>query len=190
MLGALNQLIVRVSASGWLFLLTAILAFGSLGIMMRIGAAFSGITGGVPPFDLQNGLTSAQVIEQLPHYTGEARQLYLQFTAIDYLFPFAAGLFLAAIAAFCLRRAFPGAYAMINGRELLPLLMLATLFDWCENIAALASILTYPDTSTALATALVVAKRLKLTMVFSTQGLVVLLLSATVVLLMRRLRPG
>ncbi len=179
MLRAVNWLIIRTSGNVWLFIVTAVVAFGSLSLLMQIGASFPAVAGGAQPFDLQNGLTAGEVIEQLAGYTDEAHRQYYLFTAIDYVFPFAAGLFLAAIAAFCLRRSFPYAYAMLAERALLPLLMAGSLFDWCENAAALVAILSYPETSAWLASALVAAKRLKLTLVIATQLLVALLVLTT-----------
>jgi hypothetical protein len=179
MIGGLNRLIIRISCSGWLFIATTVVFVTSLGALMQIGEAFPAVAGGAQPFDLQNDLTTAQVVDQLRAYTDDARRQYFLFTAIDYVFPLAAGLFLAAIAAFCLRRSFPEAYALAAGRSLFPLLMAGTLFDWVENLAALAAILSYPEVSTGLATALVVAKRLKLTLVVTVQLLVALLLLAT-----------
>jgi hypothetical protein len=179
MLRALNQLIIRVSGNGWLFIVTTAVAFTSLSILIRIGESFPAVAGGAQPFDLQNSLTAGQVLSQLALYTDEAEQQYLVFTAIDYVFPFAAGLFLAAIAAFCLRRSFPGAYAAMESRSLYPLLMAGSLFDWCENIAALTAILSWPDTPDGVASAIVIAKRFKLTLVIGTQILVGLLLLAT-----------
>jgi hypothetical protein len=178
MLRAPNRLIVRVSASGGLFAMTMLVMFASLFTLMRIGAAFPAVAGGAQVFDLQNNLTAEQVLDQLPGYSDDARQLYWLFTAIDYVFPFAAGLFLAAIATFCVRLAFPSAYAWITARNLLPLLMLGTLFDWCENVAAITAILAYPATSADMAAAIVVAKRLKLAMVMASWGVVALLLLA------------
>src|SRR5262245_15387995 len=128
-LAMLNRLIVRTSSSAWLFIASFAVTFVTLQSLMRIGRAFQPEAGGAEPFDLQNGLTAEQVLAQLPAYTDQARQLYFAFTAIDYVFPFAAGLFMAAIAAFCLRHSFPGVYATLVSRNLLPLLMLASLFD-------------------------------------------------------------
>jgi len=180
MLQRLTGLIVRVSGSAPLFGLVTVLFVGSLALLMRIGAAFPAVAGGAQVFDLQNGLTADQVLAQLPGYTDAARALYLQFTAIDYLFPFAASLFLAATAAFCLRRTFPGAYAVALARNLLPLLMVAALFDWAENVAALTAIQSWPDTTPAMATAVVVAKRLKLAFTVAGQAVVGVLVVATV----------
>jgi hypothetical protein len=177
----LSRLIVRVSESAPLFALTTVLAFGSLFALMRIGAAFPPAAAGAAVFDLQNTLTAAQVLEQLPGYTDQARRLYFRFTAVDFLFPFAASLFLAAIVAFCLRHGFPGLYAMALKRRLLPLVMAAALFDWIENVAVLVAITAWPGTTPAMASAIVVAKRLKLGFLFGTQVLVGLLVLATAV---------
>lgn len=191
MIGALNRLIIRISASGWLLVTTMAVGFGSLAALIQIGNAFPAVAGGAQPFDLQNELTAAQVLGQLPGYTDEARRQYALFTAIDYVFPLTMGLFLAGIATFCLRHAFPRAYGQATQRQLLPLLLLASLFDWCENIAAITAITAWPDTTPAMATAVVVAKKLKLTFVFATQGLVLLLaLAAAVAWLRRRAAPA
>ena len=178
---AVNQLIVRVSASGPLFLLTLAVFAGTLFLLTSISNGFPAIAGGAPPFDMQNGLTAAQVLEQLPGYTDEARRQYLAFTAIDYVFPFAGGLFLAAIAAYCLRKQFAPIYARAVAGNWLAWLMLASLFDWCENIAAITAISAWPGTTEAMATAVVVAKKLKLGFLCATQGGVLLLMLASAV---------
>ena len=182
----LNRLILRISVSGWWFAGTALLAFASLSALKRIGAGFPAVAGGAQPFDLQNGLTADQILQQLAGYTDQARQTYLVFTSIDYVFPFAAGLFLAALGAFGLRHGFPGVYAEAARRNLFPLFLAGTLFDWCENIASLTAIMSYPDTSAALAGAVVLAKGLKLVLVSTTQGLAVLLLLAAAAKRLRR----
>jgi hypothetical protein len=176
MLQWLNRLIIRISGSGWLFVLTTVIAFGSLAILMQIGNAFPAHAGGVQPFDLQNALTPEQVYPQIAGYTGRARQLYYLFTTIDYVFPLAAGLFLAAAGAFALRHGLPQIYAGMVSRRLLPLFLIGSAFDWCENVAALTAILSYPEGSSAIATTLVAAKRAKLFFVVVTQALTVVLL--------------
>jgi hypothetical protein len=189
MLGALHRLIVRVSANGWLFTATTVVMVACLRALIEIGAGFPAVAGGAPPFDLQNALTAPEVLSQLAGYGDEARRRYFLFTAIDYLFPFAAGVFLAAIIAFCLRRSFPGIYASLDGRRLLPAFMAGSLFDWCENIAALTAILSYLETPAAVATAVVVAKRFKLALVIATQALALLLLLVTAARWRRPARP-
>jgi hypothetical protein len=176
MLQRLNQLIIRISKSGWLVVLTTVIAFGSLAILMQIGNAFPAHASGAQPFDLQNALTPDQVYPQIAGYTERARQLYYLFTTIDYVFPFAAGLFMAAAGAFALRHGLPQIYAGMVSRRLLPLFLIGSAFDWCENVAALAAILSHPDGAGAIATALVAAKRAKLFFVVLTQALTVVLL--------------
>ena len=185
MLAMLNRLIVRTSSTPWLFVTAFAVNFGTLQAMFQIARRFEAETG-FQPFDLQNGLTPQQVLAQLPAYTDHARQLYFGFTALDYIFPFAGALFMSGIAAFCLRRSFPQLYAALVARNLLPLLMLASLFDWCENVAAITAILSWPDTTTAMATAIVVAKKLKLGFLYTTWSLVAVLVAATLVLAVAR----
>ncbi|MBM4197256.1 MAG: hypothetical protein FJ197_09220 [Gammaproteobacteria bacterium] len=179
MLRALNGLIVRISSSLPLFLATVAVFVLTLTALTRISNDFPAIAGGALPFDMQNGLTAADVLAQLPGYTEQARAKYRLFTAIDYVFPVAGGLFIAAVAAFCLRRQFAAVYERAVAGAWLPWLMLASLFDWCENVAAIVAINAWPDTTMAMATAIVVAKKLKLGFLFATQGAVALLALAS-----------
>ena len=98
----LSDLILKASRSWPLFLLALAVTFGSLFVFTSvIQPRFEALTG-FPPYDLQNQLTVEQVYAQLGAYPAEARQLYYGFAAIDFLFPFFASLFLAAITAFSL----------------------------------------------------------------------------------------
>jgi hypothetical protein len=162
MAAALQRLIVRISATGTWYVAVLVVAVGSFTTLMRIGTAFPDVAAGNAPFDLQNGLAASDVYPQLSGWTPAARQLYFLFSAVDWVFPLAAGLGLAATIAFCLRRSAPRAYAWVTGRTLLPLLLAPTAFDWLENIFAVAAVATYPQGPAWLPAALVVAKRAKL----------------------------
>jgi hypothetical protein len=176
MLQRLNRLIIRISSSGWLFIATTLVFAGSLSALIQIGNAFPAHTGGARPFDLQNGLTADQVFTQLAGYSDRARQLYYLFTAIDYVFPLAAGLFLGGAGAFALRHGLPGVYRAMSQRGLFPLFLIGSAFDWCENVAALTAVLGFPDAPAAVPMLLVAAKRAKLFFVMLTQATVAVLL--------------
>ncbi len=162
MLGRLQDFVLRISRTWWLYLGVFALFVGSLGSLMQIGARFPAVSGGAMPFDLQNDLQSGQVYAQLAGYTDQAKTLYYAFTLIDYAFPFFAGLFITATVAFCLRHSLPRLYALLVQRRLLLLLLLATAFDWLENVTALSAIVLYPSTFGWLPPLLVVAKKCKL----------------------------
>ena len=162
MLGRLQDLILRVSRTWWLYLIVVLVFVGSLRALMQIGERFPAYAGGAIPFDLQNDLRADQVYAQLAGYTPEARELYYAFTLIDYAFPFFAGLFITATVAFALRSGLPRLYAALTARRLLLLLMLATAFDWLENVAALSAIVLYPTEVSWLPYLLVAAKKCKL----------------------------
>jgi hypothetical protein len=136
--------------------------FGSLQVLLRIGSRFPELAGGAAPFDLQNELRPDQVYAQLGGYTDQARNLYYVFTTIDFVFPLFAGLFIAATTAFALRNSLPRFYATLVARRLLPVLMLATVFDWLENLSAIATISLYPAEFAWLPVLLVAVKKLKL----------------------------
>lgn len=189
MIDRLQTLILWISRTWWAWLLVAALGFGSLRALLVIGADFPAAAGGAQPFDLQNGLSAAEVYPQLAGYTDRARELYLQFTIIDYAFPFFAGLFIAATVAACLRASRPRWHEAVVTRRLLPVLMIGSAFDWLENLAAIALISLYPSEYGWLPALLVMAKRLKLACVLLAQGVMALLLIyAAGHLLVRRVR--
>ena len=176
MLNRLQDLVIRTSRTWWLYLGVVILFAGSLLSLLRIGEMFTAHAAGNQPFDLQNGLSAAEVYPQIATYTQAARNLYHAFTLIDYAFPFFAGLFVAATAAFALRNSLPQWYAVLAARKLLPVFMLGTMFDWLENIAALSAISLYPAETGWLPVLLVLVKRLKLVCVMTGQAAMLLLL--------------
>jgi hypothetical protein len=176
MLNRLQNLVIRVSQTWWLYLCVVLLFAGSLLSLLRIGEKFPSYAAGNQPFDLQNALTPTEVYPQLASWTESAHQLYHAFTLIDYAFPFFAGLFIAATAAFAMRVSLPTWYAALTRRNLLPVFMFGTAFDWLENIAALGVISLYPTELRGLPIVLVLAKQLKLVCVLSAQAVTLLLL--------------
>ncbi len=175
-MNALNQFIIRISKSGWQYVLVFAGFFGTLQALLRIAEHFAELAAGAAPFDLQNQLTVEQIFAQLAAYTEEAFRLYYVFTAIDFFFPLFAGLFLAATVAFLLRHSLPRWYAIAEEKNLFVLFLLATLFDWLENITLLSVIAGYPNELSTIATLAVAAKMGKLAFVFLFQGLTLLLL--------------
>jgi TPR repeat protein len=162
MLGRLQDLVIRISKTWWLYLIVLFLFIGSLQALMRIGERFPAHAAGATPFDLQNDLEAAEVYPQIAGYTEQARELYYAFTLIDYAFPFFAGLFISATVAFALRYSMPRFYEGLAARKLLLIPMLATAFDWLENVVAVSIIALYPAEAGWLPGLLVAAKKLKL----------------------------
>ena len=78
--------------------------------------------------------------------------------------------------AFALRNSLPKWYEALVSRRLLPVLMIGSAFDWLENIAAVTAIDVYPTEIAWLPGLLVLAKRLKLAFVLTSQGGMFLLL--------------
>jgi hypothetical protein len=158
----LHSLLLRCSRSLWAFVAIWLGSTLSIFVLLRIGVAFAAATEGLQPFDLQNDLTVDAALAQLPRYTAESHRLYALFAAVDFVFPLVASLASAATAAFLLRHGLPSVYARLEARRGLLVLLLPTLFDWLENVAALAFIYLGGTPSPPLATLLVVFKRLKL----------------------------
>jgi len=165
----LNNLVIHVSQSGWLFIFSAILAFGSLFIVFfNINDVFEPIVG-AQLFDFQNDLTVEKVFEQLPNYNESAISLYHAFVFVDFLFPFFAALSLAAASAFAIRYLSSKWYEKINSLNLFAVYFIPTAFDWCENIFAIAVINAYPEELTLVASLLVLAKKGKLATLMAMQ---------------------
>lgn len=177
----LNTLILKCSRSLWAFVAMWLGSTLSIAVLLWIGVAFAAATEGLQPFDLQDDLTVDQALAQLPRYTAESHRLYVLFAAVDFAFPLVASLASAAAAAFLLRHGLPAASAWLEARRGLLVLLLPTLFDWLENVAALAFIHLGSAPSPALATLLVVFKRLKLGSLRVLWALLVLLAVVAVV---------
>jgi len=159
---ALNRLVIRVSQSAWLFIFSAVFAFGSLYfVFFNINDVFE-IMVDAQMFDFQNDLTVEMIFQQLPNYSYAARKLYYAFLFVDFFFPFFAALVLAAAGAFAIRRLSTKWYDVINDRSLFALFFIPTLCDWAENIFAIAVVNSYPSELTLAATMLVIAKKGKL----------------------------
>ena len=172
-----NDLVVRTSRSPWLFVNSAIFAFGSLAfVFMNINVPFEAAVG-APMFDLQNGLTTEQIFVQLANYDDEARSLYHAFLFVDFYFPFFAGLVMAAAGAFALRYLSPKRYDAIRMRSLFAVFLIPTVFDWGENIFALTVVNAWPEPLVWAAAGLVLCKKCKLAGVIFFQGVVFLALA-------------
>jgi hypothetical protein len=169
-----NDLVIRTSKSPWLFINSAVFAFGSLAfVFFNINVAFEA-TVGAQMFDFQNGLTSDQIFAQLENYDESTRALYHAFLFIDFYFPFFAGLVMAAAGAFAWRHLMPVRYEAIRARNLFALFLIPTLFDWGENIFALIVVNTWPEELGWAAAGLVLCKQGKLAGIMFFQAIVFL----------------
>lgn len=187
----LQAFIIRTSSDWRRFALVVVFFVVALRLLIGTGEQFAAHTGGIQPFDLQNGLKAQEIPLQLETYDDRARELYGAFALIDFFFPVLGALLLAASAAFLLRRGLPRVSKRVLGLRLLPLFFIPALFDWLENLAAIALIWLDPGGAEWLPATLVAAKRLKLAFVIGSQLLVVLLaISAATGWVMRRVRPG
>jgi hypothetical protein len=178
MLGTLNRFIVNCSQSWWKILLLFAGQSATLLSLSAISESFPEVTAGDVPFDMQNDLTPEQIFEQLAGYSEQAFSQYYLFQAIDFVFPLFAGLFLASLCAFALRHASSNWYDKAVAKNLFCLLLLATVFDYLENINLLMVVSTWPEQSDIGAMLAVGAKQLKLasmTLGFAVTGVFLLM---------------
>lgn len=130
-------LLLRLSSRWWLVAGLVAANLAAFQVLFGLEERFEALSGR-PTLDTQNGLTGAELRDQLPLYTGPAAEAYLLFAAFDFVFPLVAGVTVAVLATVLLRLN-PSPRAMEASRLRLPLvLMLATGFDYLENVAFLA----------------------------------------------------
>jgi hypothetical protein len=158
---ALTARIDRWSRSWRIVVTIAVLFAVSFGLLMLAASAFREVTLGLDPFDLQNGLTSADVSEQLASYTDASTARYLVFALVDLAFPLLGSLLLACVTAACLRSAAPSLYGAVIRTNLLLLFLVPALLDWTENVFAVWTVVAGQGVPGAVVGALVVAKTLK-----------------------------
>jgi hypothetical protein len=169
-----NDLVIQTSKSPWLFINSAVFAFGSLAfVFFNINVAFEA-TVGAQMFDFQNSLTPEQIFAQLKNYDESTRALYHAFLFVDFYFPFFAGLVMAAAGAFAWRYLIPARYEIIRTRNLFVVFLIPTLFDWGENIFALTVVNAWPDALGWAAAGLVLCKKGKLAGIMILQAIVFL----------------
>jgi len=157
----LTLLFTRTAARGWPLLAAGALTLASFRLLRWTGRAFQARTGGQEPFDFQNRLTVAGVAAQLPAYTPGSRRWYRAFFAADLVFPFVAATFLGLLWARLLGQ--PGGWRARLLRWNAPLWpLLATLFDYGENVCFLLLVERRARADGPAASIGVACKRLKL----------------------------
>jgi hypothetical protein len=131
-------------------------------------------TGVGPAFDVQNGLTVSQLVADAVRYGADARARYAWFVVVDCVFPPVASLFLAALVTRCVDFLFPAVSERVRHWAALTPLAVAA-FDLCEN--AFLCMVVYGHQYQGLAPWLAIAaKRVKLASLWTTQGIVILML--------------
>lgn len=176
----LDAALDRAARTGWLFALVFALNFASFSILFNLEAQFEALTD-TPTYDTQNDLTPETLRAQLPLYQGEALAAYQRFAAFDFIFPLAAGVFLAVLWSALLRlNTWPLAGRLRHAR--LPrLALLGTLFDWLENSFLLTTLSLAPDPADWAVNGAILFKRLKLAGL-TLSGIVTIVLLALLVL--------
>jgi len=167
MTDAINRFIIGCSQTWWKMLLLFCGQAVTMQLLFGIEKTFPALTAGDVPFDMQNTLQASQVFEQLAGYSPEAFAAYYRFEAVDFAFPLFAGLFLASLLTFSLRHAAPGWYASAVKHKLLVLVLLATVFDYLENLNFLWAVSAWPDQVHMAAQLGVLAKKAKLACMYT-----------------------
>ena len=106
--------------------------------------AFQDATAGFRPLDLNFGVNAQVVYEQLPHYTGRSRSIYVWFAIADYVYPAAAAAFFSLLWAWLFRKAPSPASERLANTGILAFPFLFALADWLENAGFLFVVFSYP----------------------------------------------
>lgn len=178
--------LIWMSRRWWAVVLVLLLNFAAFNILFALEDTFEAASG-VPTFDTQNDLTPARLLEQLPLYTGEAREAYLRFSAFDFVFPLVAGTFLVVLWTLFLR-ANTWAFAGRMLRATLPqAAWFATIFDYMENFSLLTILNTSGTPADTLVNAAITFKQLKLAMLTASGAVSMVLLVLLVANVVTRL---
>ena len=158
-IGWIQTVLLQIARSWRWFMVLGVLTLLAFRILFWLEERFTRLTG-LPVYDTQNDLTTADIVEQLPLYQGAAGMAYTWFALFDFVFPLVASLFIAVVWAFLLRQN-SAALAQRLLRWHLPVFpLIAALFDWLENLAILTVIwLTAAPWSIGL---VIIGKQLKL----------------------------
>ncbi len=144
-LSAFNRFMLA-RASGRNLLLLLAIALISFALMAAvITPAFQEATDGLRPFDLNRGITSEAMYQELPRYTARSRIIYLWFALLDYLYPAAAAAFFALLWAWMFNRVPNRGYEWLTRAGILGIPFIYTLIDWLENAGFVFVIFSYPS---------------------------------------------
>ena len=139
----------RVRKASWRQVLVCALLFAvsySVINFSEIGqAGLLRLTGGANMLDVLFGYTCQEAYDALTALGAEGRAFYLtRIAPQDILLPFLYMLFFASTITLLLKHTTPERVAGI-GKYLLPLPVLAMLFDWSENIGTVTLTISYPS---------------------------------------------
>ncbi len=144
-LSAFNRfMLARASGRNVLMLLAITLISFAL-MAAVITPAFQEATDGLRPFDLNRGITSETMYQELPRYTDRSRSLYIWFAVLDYVYPAAAGAFFALLWAWMFNRAPNRGYERLTKAGVLGIPFIYALIDWLENAGFVFVIFSYPS---------------------------------------------
>lgn len=132
-----------MAASGrvWVVLLIIGLNVLNFAVLFGLEARFEAAAG-LPTFDTQNDLTRADMLEQLPRYTGAALEAYVLFAAYDFVFPAVAAVMLAVLLTVFLRLNGWALPQRLLAWRLPQVTLLAAVWDWLENVGMLGALWT------------------------------------------------
>ncbi len=166
--GNLHNFILNCSRSWWKTILLIACFALTMGQLFAVTGEFPGLAinsslgEAVVPFDMQNDLTPAQLYEQLAVWSEASFSRYTWFQIVDFIFPLAGGLMSAVLAALGLRLLSDKYYALAVSRKLFLAFLIATCFDWLENIGFIGVLIAWPQEAMAAAHFAILAKKCKL----------------------------
>ena len=177
-LSGFNRFILARASGRNLFLLLAITVMSFALMAVVITPAFQEATDGLRPFDLNRGIASETMYQELPSYTDRSRSLYIWFAVLDYVYPAAAAAFFALLWAGMFKRVPNRGYEWLTKAGVLGIPFIYALIDWLENAGFVFVVFSYPSQYPGIAA---IAGTLKGIKPFAAQTVLVLTLVFAVV---------
>ncbi len=142
--GKISRFLLR-RATGIAIWTQLILAVASFVLMAFVFTpAFSEVTNGLRPLDLNFGIGAEKIYQDLPFYTDASRSIYVWFALADFVYPATAAAFFSLLWAWLFKRAPAPLFDRLTSAGVLLFPFLFTLIDWLENFCFLFVVFSYP----------------------------------------------
>jgi hypothetical protein len=161
LLSGINRFFLAQASARNVLLLLGITIISFAMMATVITPAFQEATDGLRPFDLNRGISSEVMYQELAHYTARSRTIYLWFTLLDYVYPAAAAAFVALLWAWMFNRVPNRGYERLTKAGILGIPFIYALIDWLENAGFVFLILSYPSQYQGIAAIVGMLKRFK-----------------------------
>ncbi len=188
MMKALQQAVNYLSDRWWRVLVMMLINLINFQLLFGLEDRFKALTG-LPTYDTQNDLTATKLLDQLGLYQGDALAAYYRFAVYDFVFPSVAGLFVAVVVSWLLKRNPTPLAGRLLAAKVPLIVFVGTLCDFGENFGLLSILQIGAAVPDSVLQVTILFKRLKLAMLGVSASMMIAALIFTVgALLLQRNR--